>query len=304
MNREFGLAPSESPILPPLRARGLAVLLNPDADVRDFLTVIEGDPGLTASVLRASNSAFSAPREPIASARDAIVRIGLDASRQITSAAIMRAQFEHVEDSGLNVDAFWRRQLAVGLLTEASALQDRLPPEGARSAFTAGLLHRIGRLALAARSSDRYHLVVESVRGGAAPLEAEQEFCGADAVLITRHVAIRWSLPDTIANALTRQDDPEAVGSPRLMHEAIEVAEALGFDEGFSEEVVAPASLSDDHPRAEQLDAIGGGDELRQRVDWFRHASDAHEAMTPEVGDEPRAKKTWPPVAPADRRAA
>ena len=293
-------------MLPPLRARGLATLLNPDAELLDFLAVIEGDPALTASVLRASNSAFSAPREPIDDARAAIIRIGLEAARQLTSAAIMRSQFEHIEDSGLNVDVFWRRQLAVGLLTEAFASADRLRPGQVRSAFTAGLLHRVGRLALAARSPKRYRSVVGAVRSGKEPLDAEQARCGGDAVLLTKHIAARWALPDTIAEALTGQDDADASGLARLIREAVEVAELLGFDEGFSDGVVDPAELSDDHPRAASLEGIGGADGLRERVDWFRQASGGQAEATLETPEKPGSPRVLlvTPATSVDRKAA
>lgn len=305
MSHQFGLAPSELPILPPLRARALAALLNPDAGIHDFLSVIEGDPALTASVLRASNSAWSAPRYPIHSARDAIVRIGLDAARQITSAAIMHSQFEHLDESGLNVDAFWRRQLAVGVLVEGFALQARRPQAEIRSAFTVGLLHQMGRLALAARSPERYRTVVERARKGEDPLVAELQAFEIDAVQLTKNVATRWSLPEAIAGPLAAMDDPDAAGLPPLMREAIEVAELIGFDQGFSSEVVAPLSLPADHPRADALLAIGGEDELRQRVDWFRSSTGAHRTPPPQAAEiRPLQSQPSNSQAPLDQQAA
>lgn len=261
----------------------MAVLWSPRAGIRDFLSVIEGDPALTASVLRASNSAYSAPRDPIHSTRDAIVRIGLDATRQITSAAVMRSQFEQLEQSELNVPAFWRRQLAVGLLVEDFARHDQRPSDEVSSAFVAGLLHRVGRLALAVRSPDRYRSVVELVRTGLDSLEAEHQVFGVDAVTLTSQVAVRWMLPDLIADALSRYDDTEATGLPRLLREAIEVAELLAFDEGFAETATAGAALPADHPRASALDASGGPHRLRARVDWFTEAADSHADPRPRV---------------------
>ena len=261
----------------------MAVLWNPRADIRDFLTVIEGDPALTSSVLRAANSAYSAPRDPIHSARHAIVRIGLESTRQITSAAVMRSQFEQLEQSGLNVPAFWQRQLVVGLLVEDLARHDQRPSDEVSSAFVAGLLHRVGRLPLAVRSPDRYREAVELVRAGLDPLEAEHQVFGIDAATLTRQVAARWDLPDLIADALSNHDSSEVTGLPLLLHEAIEIAELLAFDEGFAEAALAPAALPAIHPRAQALEAAGGLARLRTRVDWFTEAAGHHTQPRPTV---------------------
>ena len=281
MKRNFGLAPSELPLLPPLRARAMAALWGPRADIRDFLSVIEGDPALTASVLRAANSAYSAPRDPIHVTRAAIVRIGIDLTRQITSAAVMRSQFEHLEQAGINVAAFWSRQLAIGLLTEDFAKHDRRSDVEISSAFVVGLLHRIGRLPLAVRSPDRYRSVVELVRAGASVSDAERQGFGVDAITMTGHVAARWSLPETITDALSRQDDLEAGGLPQLLREAILIADLFGFDEGFGETEIEISPLPADHARAELLEASGGADALRARVQRFTESSITRRTIEP-----------------------
>ena len=115
------LSSTELPTMPTPRARAMVLLWNAQADLGDFLAVIEGDPGLTTSVLRAANSAQSAPVDPVITARNAVVRIGLETTRQITVAALTRAEFETLEDSGIDVEHFWRWLLSIGLLTERLA---------------------------------------------------------------------------------------------------------------------------------------------------------------------------------------
>ena len=144
------LSSTELPTMPTSRARAMVLMWNSQADLRDILAVIEGDPGLTTSVLRAANSAQSAPVDPVTTARNAVVRIGLERTRQVTVAPLARAEFETLEDSGIDVEHFWR-----WLLTEAFATHDGLRSDERQVAFTAGLLHQIGRLAYASRSPGR-----------------------------------------------------------------------------------------------------------------------------------------------------
>ena len=252
----------------------MVLMWNPDADLRDFLAVIEGDPGLTASVLRAANSASSAPAEPIITARNAIVRIGLEGVRQIMVAALARSEFGSLEESGLDPEEVWRWLLAVGLLTEAFATHDGADPDELMAAFTAGMLHQIGRLAYASLSPSRYRVVVELVRAGQSPVDAEREVFGAESTEMNAQIAYQWSLPSPLLEAVAPPPD-EALGRIALLiEEAREVARTLEFDEGFSRpEVLAPTAPPADHLRAATLDALGGVVGVREQISWFRHAT-------------------------------
>lgn len=268
------MAPSDLPTMPTPRARGMVLLWNPQAELRDFLAVIEGDPGLTAGVLRAANSAHSAPVEQVSTARNAIVRIGLEASRAITVAALSRAEFERLDESGLEPDRFWHWLLAVGLLTESFATHDGLPPEELGAAFTAGLLHQVGRLSYASRSPERYQQVIELVRAGYTPLDAERQVFGLDSIELNAQIGHDWSLPSPLLEAIVTPEGGTPGRLAALVHEANDVAIALGFDDGFARErLLDEPSLPANHPRVPTIEALGGAEGVRERVNWFRHAT-------------------------------
>ena len=256
----------------------MAVLWNPRAELREFVSIVESDPAHGAMLLRAANSARYAAADPIRSVRVATVRIGLDAARQLISSAMLRPQFETLAQAGLNVPALWERQLAVGLLVRDFAQHDRRPEDEIGSAFATGLLHSVGRLALAARSPQRYRSVVQLVREGAGVFESERQAFGLDSLVLTRQLARRWSLPPSIADALSRQDELPASGLPLLLHEAIEVADLLGFDDGFSEALEPLSTLPADHERAPAFGQAGGLGQLSARLDWFAEAFGARRA--------------------------
>lgn len=277
------LAPVDLPTMPTPRARGMVLMWNPEAGLRDFLAVIEGDPGLTAGVLRAANSAHSAPVEQVSTARNAIVRIGLEAARGITIAALTRAEFERLDESGLDPDQVWHWLLAIGLLAESFAMHDGLAPEECQAAFTAGLLHQVGRLSYASRAPARYQQVVDLVRAGHSPLAAEQQVLGADSAHLTTQIAQDWALPSPLLEAVvTAEGDPPSALA-LLLTEAAGVATALGFSDGFPRELLDEPStaLPADHPRTATVDAIGGADGVRERVNWFRHATAPRPAVQP-----------------------
>ncbi|MSP21460.1 MAG: HDOD domain-containing protein [Dehalococcoidia bacterium] len=59
------------PPLPGAHARAMALLMNLDSSMAEVAAIIEADPGLTASVLRAANSAASGTNTPIVRVADA-----------------------------------------------------------------------------------------------------------------------------------------------------------------------------------------------------------------------------------------
>ena len=67
----------ELPTLPLPRVRALALLSDEAVGVTEIAEVVASDPGLTVAVLRAANSAISAPTSRVRSTSQAIIRIGL-----------------------------------------------------------------------------------------------------------------------------------------------------------------------------------------------------------------------------------
>ena len=62
--------------MPAARMRAMALLLNQDVVLTDLAVVVESDPSLTTAVIRAANSAHSAPIDQVSSAATAIIRLG------------------------------------------------------------------------------------------------------------------------------------------------------------------------------------------------------------------------------------
>ena len=261
--------PSDLPVLPGPRARALVVLWNPDCNVDHVVSVVEGDPALTAALLRAANSALSAPIREIVSAREAILRVGLDTAQQVITATLLNSEFDRLEDAGLDVQELWRHLLAVGLIAEVLAV----PGEDRNTAFVAGLLHDIGRLSMAAQNPPRYKQVVELVRHGIAAEDAERRRYGVTHTAWGARVSEAWGLPDVVAEVSQSHhgpagDGPAGDGLAAAIVKAREIAWALGIGDGLlrpGEEALEAAASAE-----EALAPLGGRDGLSARIRWFR----------------------------------
>ncbi len=257
------------PPLPGAHARAMALLMNLDASMAEVSAIIEADPGLTASMLRAANSAASAASTPIVRVSDALVRIGFRTARSLVVAALLRSQAGSLANTGLDLTALWDHLLATGLIAAVAA-----PPGDIRSAaFTAGMLHDVGRLAMAAVAPEDYRQVVERARSGVPTLEAEREVFGTDHLETGLVAAGSWSLPPELAAAVAghhvRGDSPlvEAVVTGRRL------AAWLGYGDGVLAANDPQLCAQDAQPSDPTVLAnLGGPEALARRVAWFRNA--------------------------------
>lgn len=262
--------PPDLPPLPVPRARAMVLLWNPDADTDDFTSVVEADPGLTSAVLRAANSAASAPLVRLTDIQQAIVRVGLAAARHIVSTAVMRAQFGRLEESGVDGDEMWRHLLATAILTEELAADF----DDGHSAFGAALLHDIGRLAMASQGAARYAQVLSVARADGDVAAAERRVFGTDHAAWGARICEAWRLPEVFADVAARHHDPDADGVAGDVCHAREIAWRLGFGDGvYAPAVEAFEGTDEEHALLERLGGLGG---LMARLRWYRDATTGH----------------------------
>lgn len=257
----------ELPALPLPRVRALALLTDEDSSVRDISEVVTGDPALTVAVLRAANAAISAPTSRVRSAEQAIVRIGIGATRRIVMGAVAGNAFEHLSRAGLHVDALWRHLIATALIGEAAARAG----EGSTDAFTAGLLHDVGRMAMASQDPNRYARVVSLARRGVSVREAERVMFGADHQEVGADLAEAWRLPDSIVEAVGAHHDVDAASSLcRAVARGRSIAGRLGLGDGLTPAEGGP--LEPDSADGAVVRELRGARALLSRVEWYREA--------------------------------
>ena len=109
----------------------------------DLANVIAADQALTVKMLRLSNSAYYGFSRRITTMRDALVLLGFREVRATTMASCI---IEAMPVSRhINYETFWHYSVSIGMLAEVLARAERVKTD---EAFTAGVVHNIGRLAL------------------------------------------------------------------------------------------------------------------------------------------------------------
>lgn len=134
--------------LPDVAAEALALCTSSTTDANAMERTLSRDPFISAQVISIANSAMFAPRMPILGVRDAVVRIGLDAVRDVVLMVVTNSTMYRVRGFEGRVDSIRRRTLAAAAAARLLAKMLRVESE---YGFLAGLLHDVGELVLLER---------------------------------------------------------------------------------------------------------------------------------------------------------
>lgn len=256
----------EIPAIPASRMRALALVADPAPSHDDLLSVVDPDPALTIALLRAANSAASAPIDRVTTTRSALVRVGAEEARRIVMGVALSKSFQSLHRSGIDEPEMWRHLIATAVLADAISWGDIRHSE----AFTAGLLHDLGRLALATADPVRYTQVVRLAQRGAPASEAERYVFGTDHSEWGATVAQTWGLPDEIVAAIADHHAGSQEAISWVVTRAREKAAQLGIGDGLvGPEPPDPESEAEMLPAVEDL---GGDQAILQQVSWYQGA--------------------------------
>jgi len=194
--------------LTPLRAvamRAIQLAEDERAAAMDLATVVSSDPALTAKLLRLSNSAYYGYARRIATVREAVILLGMRTVRSVAIASgVIDAFNAQQRKDGFNRDLFWAHSVVVGLVAEAVARDTKAArPE---DAFTAGVIHDIGKLAMQVAEPAPFARMVRLIEGGTPYDEAEQEIFGVSHAHVGARLAERWHFPESLVEAIRLHD--------------------------------------------------------------------------------------------------
>lgn len=185
------------PTLPAVALRVGSLVEDPESDSQQIAQVMRSDQALTARVLALVNSAHYAIPGGVTDVRRAISYLGYNTVYQLVITVSVFDALPKVEGSAFDLDALWKHALATGICAEAAARQ--IGTDAPEDAFSAGLLHDIGKVALASVAREQLESVVrEAVSKGISFHQAEHELGLPSHDLLGRKLAERWRLPGTI----------------------------------------------------------------------------------------------------------
>lgn len=210
------------PAAPVLIPRILQVLSHADSSVSEFEAVVRVDTALATSTLRLANSAyFAAGHRRVDNLEEAIQRLG---QREIyrLAALALTGRWTHPPLGGVRWEAseFCRFSLVTAVAAEYLAEQSGdVDPQ---VAYTAGLVHEVGKLALAYSCAAHFgEIRRRQQETGIGWLAAERAVLGYTHADVGAALLMRWNFPEMLV-AATRHNPPTpgspAAALPLLMH--------------------------------------------------------------------------------------
>src|SRR5271157_1981896 len=177
---------------PAIALKALRLMSGTDTSLLELCNLIRSDPAFSTAILRIANSPLVAFSKNITSVVQASMLLGFQRLRSVVITVGLKA---YLKDSFTPLmRACWHHSVACAIIAERSAKCRFLDKD---FAYTAGILHDIGRVALAAVMPAAYARVIE--RGADRPLDllaSERELCGIDHCQAGRSLAISWNLPE------------------------------------------------------------------------------------------------------------
>jgi HD-like signal output (HDOD) protein len=264
------------PPFPAIATKLLRELSREDVCLKEIVNLIRADTGLASELLKVVNSAAFAVSTRIGSIHQAVSMLGFSRVRSFAVACSMKGFLNTTLRMDL-VRKVWRHSLATGMICEqlsaacstAQCLDDR--------AYTAGLLHNVGRLALFVTDPQKSAELLDGA-DSISVLDREREAFGMDHCDAGAWLAEKWGLSEETHLVIrthhgqvnTEQFDPLV----DVVRVSILVADTLGFD------VTAPAhpftlrEIRSMLPRAAQYRFDPEQDEMRARITYQLDAFD------------------------------
>jgi len=241
------------PCSPALLPRLTAVLQKEDAPMEELEAVICLDPALASSTLRLANSAFfgGGGGVQVDNLADALMRLG---QREVyrLAALSLASRWMNQKADGYRWEPGDFCRLSLVAAVAAEYLADRTGQVDPKTAYTAGLVHEIGKLAVAYSCSDRFPEIRKIQSAASIPwLAAEKQVLGYNHAEVGAELLRRWKFsPALVAVGVhnpPRADDP-AEFLPLLahVHAAKYLAVTIGAgvaEDGFLFELNAPLLL-------------------------------------------------------------
>ncbi|MCP5067381.1 MAG: HDOD domain-containing protein [bacterium] len=187
------------PGIPSVASKVMTATADPNTSADDLRQVIETDPALAVRILKVANSSLYAFSRGIETLRHAIALLGFRTVENLVMAASLRDVFTNF---GLSEKLLWEHS------TLAGAVSARLSAYGPidvdrESAFTAGLLHDLGKIALANSAREQYSkIIMRTYNEGIAFRDAEREEFGFDHAELGALVGEKWKLPERLVHAI------------------------------------------------------------------------------------------------------
>lgn len=241
------------PPFPQVAVRVLQLAGKENVQLHQLAELISSDPAFASEVLTIANSLLYAPRYPANSILQAVAVLGANTLQGVCITVGVRAYMGKSMGHAA-MKAVWRHNLACAIVAQRLASGGLIDKD---AAYTCGILHDIGRVALAVIRTKEYAQLLETHQGSAASILArERELFGWDHCEAGHRLIAGWQLPAEFDGVARAHHAPRLVdkswGLSELVKVSCRMADAAGFPAFAGCEAAAYSNLLAELPEHER----------------------------------------------------
>jgi HD-like signal output (HDOD) protein len=244
-------------------------LANPNVHTRSVAGIIEEDPAMSAKILQLVNSAYFGLAHRVASVTQAVSYLGLGVLKALALNAHVLGAVEGTTVNRATLDEVQRMSLATATIAKQKIRDRKL----ADDAFTAGIVHDVGRLVVALGMPGKFREITEATRLDTRPAHVvEEELLGVTHAEVGGYLLGVWGLPFSIVESTALHHAPARGGDdPGDLLVTIHLATAA----------VGDATGMGSAPDLDLLTKLGRADELE---DYRKAAAEYCERVGADAG--------------------
>jgi HD-like signal output (HDOD) protein len=202
----------EIPTLPEAARVAITKTLSFEKSADEIAAIVKKTPSLTLKLLKLANSSYYSRGRKVATTRDAIMRLGYRTVKSLILSLSIKDIFQEARSDLFEYRRFWLHSIATGVIAEE--IQKTLTVKLENDAYSAGLLHDVGKVFFSIADPDRYAEVVRMVRTKRMSfVDAERETYGFDHTDTAYFLFEQWDLPPFLGTAVRMHHaGPEETG--------------------------------------------------------------------------------------------
>jgi putative nucleotidyltransferase with HDIG domain len=178
-------------------------------DIEDITQALSQDQILSGQTLKLCNSAMFSGTVKIETLKDAVLLLGEDLLIQSVITAAVNTYYNQTGTSGYSLCRGGLFFHAVGVAITAENLAKKTKKAPAKNAYTAGLLHDIGKVVLDQYISDRAPLLFRDLGSGTQSfLDSEKRLLGVTHCEVGALLAKKWQFSDALSQVIRYHHHP------------------------------------------------------------------------------------------------
>jgi HD-like signal output (HDOD) protein len=238
------------PNLPSTYFNLLKEIESESATTQSLAAIIARDPVVTARLLQMVNSAAFSLAQKVTDPADAVVVLGIETIKSLVMGLQVFSQSDEARAAGLSLEILWEHSLLVAKFARQITLKQTGDTRLAGDAFTAGLLHDVGRIVIASNLPQDYAAVIASARESSRPLhEEETAMLGVNHAAIGAYLLGLWGMPVEIVEATAGHHAPgQTVFAPEFsLLGAVHAANVFAHESGGQTDGLCLPKLDHDY---------------------------------------------------------